>query len=106
MIRRLHIGRSKKQIAEEADNLDGIIKYMLQQSPVTIRDLVMTQNLEPKPVRRLLKILANAGIVEKVGKTQWILTIPFATNPVYDANKIAASAASTTVRERDLGVST
>ena len=106
MTPRLRQGMSKRQITEDARALDGIIKYMLQQSPVTIHDLVMTQNLEPKPVRRLLKILANASIVEKVGKTQWILTIPFAMNPVYDANKIAASAASTTVRERDLESST
>jgi len=85
---------SKRQITEDARALDGIIKYMLQQSPITIRDLVMTQNLEPKPVRRLLKILTNAGIVEKVGKTQWILTIPFAINPEYNADEIATNAAS------------
>ena len=84
---------SKRQITEDARALDGIIKYMLQQSPITIRDLVMTQNLEPKPVLRLLKILAKTGIVEKVGKRQWILTIPFAFNPQYNADEIALEAA-------------
>ena len=87
---------SKRQITEDARALDGIIKYMLQQSPITIRDLVMTQNLEPKPVLRLLKILANAGIVEKVGKRQWVLTIPFALGTKqYNADEIATNAAST-----------
>lgn len=95
MIKRLKVGRSRKQIAEDADALDGIIKYMLLQSPVTIRDLVMTQNLEPKPVLRLLKILVNAGIVEKVGKRQWVLTISFALGTKqYNADEIATSAAS------------
>ena len=87
-------GMSKRQITEDARALDGIIKYMLQQSPITIRDLVMTQNLEPKPVLRLLKILAKANIIEKVGKRQWILTIQFAFDPQYDANKIALEAAT------------
>jgi len=54
----------------------------------------MTQNLEPKPVLRLLKILAKANIIEKVGKRQWILTIQFAFDPQYDANKIALEAAT------------
>jgi len=93
MTPRLRQGMSKRQITEDARALDGIIKYMLQQSPITIRDLVMTQNLEPKPVLRLLKILANAGIVEKIGKRQWTLTIPFALDPKYDAHEIAQEAA-------------
>mgnify|MGYP002661052375 CR=1 FL=1 len=94
MTPRLRQGMSKRQITEDARALDGIIKYMLQQSPITIRDLVMTQNLGPKSILRLLKILAKAGIAEKVGKRQWILTIPFALNPQYDANKIALEAAT------------
>lgn len=71
-------GMGQKQVIEDARALDGIIKYMSgSQSRVTIRDLVMTQNLEPKPVSRLLKILANAGIVEKIGKREWeLITVP------------------------------
>jgi hypothetical protein len=40
-----------------------------------------------------LKILVSAGIVEKVGKRQWVLTIPFAINPKYNADTIAQEAA-------------
>lgn len=41
MTPRLRQGMSKRQITEDARALDGIIKYMLQQSPITIRDLVV-----------------------------------------------------------------
>ena len=94
MTMRLKQGMGPKQVVEDARSLDGIIKYMTTlQSVITIRDLVMTQNLEPKPVLRLLKILAKAGIVEKIGKRQWALTIPFALDPKYDAHEIAQGAA-------------
>lgn len=91
---RLKQGMGQRQVSEDARSLDGIIKYMTtQQSSITIRDLVMTQNLEPKPILRLLKILAKTGIVEKIGKRQWVLTISFALDPKYDAYKIAQDAA-------------
>lgn len=94
MTRTLKRGMGQRQVAEDARALDGIIKYMTTlQSTVTIRDLVMTQNIEAKPVLRLLKILVSAGIVEKVGKRQWVLTIPFAINPKYNADTIAQEAA-------------
>jgi len=93
MNRILKRGMGRKQVIEDARAIEGILNYMTKMSHVTIRDLVMTQNLEPKPVSRLLKILANADVVEKIGKRQWAITITAAMNG-WDAGSIAEKAAN------------
>jgi len=91
---RLKLGIGQKQVIEDARSLEGILNYITTQSSATVDDLVMTQNLEQKPVSRLLKMLANAGIVEKTGKRQWVLATKSTLDPKHDAYKIALEAAS------------